>query len=85
MNVNQEIEVNGKIVKGSNNETKVKFIRYLDLIVPIATYRLETRRVNKEDEKKINALELRCFRKILRVSVTEKRTNLKLKYFRHTK
>ena len=65
-----------KLWKGSNNKTKLKFIR--SLIFPIATYGSETWSMNKEAEKKINAFELRCYRKILRVPWTDKRTNISI-------
>ena len=62
-----------KLWKGSNNETKLKFLRAL--IFPIATYGSETWSLSKEAEKKINAFELKCYRKILRIPWTAKRTN----------
>ena len=65
-----------KLWKGSNAETKLKFLRAL--IFPIATYGSETWSLSKEAEKKINAFELRCYRKILRIPWTEKRTNVSI-------
>ena len=62
-----------KVWKGNNEETKLKFLRAL--IFPIATYGSETWSISKEAEKKINAFELRCYRRILRIPWTAKRTN----------
>ena len=51
----------------------------MSLIFPIATYGSETWSINKEAEKKIiNVFELRCYRKILRVPWTDKRTNISI-------
>jgi len=58
-----------------NDETiKPKFPRYL--IFSIANYGSETWTMSKKPEQKINAFEMRCYRKILRVQWTEKRTNV---------
>ena len=62
-----------KLWKGNNDQTKLKFLR--SLIFPIATYGSETWSLSKEAEKKINAFELRCYRKILRISYVDRRTN----------
>ena len=62
--------------KGNDETTKLKFLR--SLIFPIATYGSETWSMNKEAEQKINAFEMRCYRKILRVQWTEKRTNVSI-------
>ena len=67
-----------KVWKGNNEETKLKFLK--SLIFPIATYGSETWAVNKEAEKKINAFELRCYRRILRIPWTDKRTNISVFY-----
>ena len=63
-----------KVRKGNNESTKLKFLR--SLIFPIATYGSETWSISKEAEKKINAFELRCYRRILRIPWTDKRTNV---------
>ena len=54
-------------------KTKLKFIR--SLIFPIATYGSETWSIGKAAEKKINSFELRCYRRVLRIPWTDKRTN----------
>ena len=63
-----------KVWKGNNEKTKLKFLK--SLIFPIATYGSETWSISKEAEKKINAFELRCYRRILRIPWTDKRTNV---------
>ena len=62
-----------KLWHGTDKNTKIRFLRAL--IFPIATYGCETWTINKTSERKINAFELKCYRKILRVPWTEKRTN----------
>ena len=64
-----------KVWKGNDDKTKLKFLR--SLIFPIATYDYgsETWSISKEAEKKINAFEFKCYRKILRIPWTAKRTN----------
>ena len=63
-----------KIWKGNDVKTKLKFHR--SIIFPIAIYGSETWSLTKEAEKKINAFELRCYRRILRIPYTAKRTNV---------
>jgi hypothetical protein len=54
-------------------ETK---IRLMDaLVFPVATYGAETWTTRKADIKKIEAFENWCWRNMLRISWTEKRTN----------
>ena len=54
----------------------IKTPRFLRaLIFPIATYGCESWTINKTSERKINAFELKCYRTILRMPWTEKRTN----------
>ena len=65
-----------KVWKESDDKTKLKFLR--SLIFPIATYGSETWSISKEAEKKINAFEFRCYRKILRIPWTAKRTNVSI-------
>ena len=64
-----------KLWHGTNKNTKIRFLRAL--IFPITTYGCEswTISINKTSERKINAFELKCYRTILRVPWTEKRTN----------
>ena len=62
-----------KLWKGNSEKTKLKFIR--SLIFPIATYGSETWSIGKAAEKKINSFELRCYRRVLRIPWTDKRTN----------
>ena len=65
-----------KLWKGNNDQTKLKFLR--SLIFPIATYGSETWSLSKEAEKKINAFGLTCYRKILRISYVDRRTNVSI-------
>ena len=62
-----------KLWHGTDKNTKIRFLRAL--IFPIATYGCESWTINKTSERKINAFELKCYRTILRVPWTEKRTN----------
>ena len=62
-----------KLWHGADKNTKIRFLRAL--IFPIATYGCESWTINKTSERKINAFELKCYRTILRVPWTEKRTN----------
>ena len=62
-----------KLWKGNDEKTKLKFVR--SLIFPIATYGSETWSISKEAAKKINSFELRCYRRVLRIPWTAKRTN----------
>ena len=62
-----------KLWKGNDEKTKLKFVR--SLIFPIATYGSETWSISKEAAKRINSFELRCYRRVLRIPWTAKRTN----------
>ena len=62
-----------KVWKGNDDKTKLKFLR--SLIFPIATNGSETWSISKEAAKKIDAFEFKCYRKILRIPWTAKRTN----------
>ena len=62
-----------KLWKGSVESTKLQFLK--SLIFPIAKYGAETWSLSKQAEQRINAFEMRCYRRILRVPWTEKRTN----------
>ena len=65
-----------KLWKCTEEATKLKFLK--SLIFPIATYGSETWCLNKQAEQKINAFQMKSFRKILRVPWTEKRTNVSI-------
>ena len=65
-----------KLWKGTNEDTKLKFLKAL--IFPIATYGSETWCLSKQAEQRINSFQMKCLRKILRVSWTEKRTNISI-------
>ena len=59
--------------KGQDARTKLRIIRAC--VFPTATYGCETWTSNKTVSKIINAFEMKCYRRILRVSWTEHRTN----------
>ena len=65
-----------KLWKGTNDDTKLKFLKAL--IFPIATYGSETWCLSKQAEQRINSFQMKCLRKILRISWTEKRTNISI-------
>ena len=44
-------------------------------IFPVAIYGCEAWTISKSDEKKITSFEIQCYRKILRISWTERKTN----------
>ena len=44
-------------------------------IFPIATYGCESWTISKADEKRIDAFEMKCYRKVLRIPWTEKASN----------
>ena len=54
-------------------ETKVRLMEAL--VFPVATYEAETWTLRQADIKKIEAFENWCWRKMLRISWIEKRTN----------
>ncbi|GFN86089.1 endonuclease-reverse transcriptase [Plakobranchus ocellatus] len=62
-----------KIWKGQDVHTKVRILK--SIIFPTATYGCEAWTINKTDSKRITAFELKCYRKILRISWTEKIRN----------
>ena len=66
-----------KLWKGADETTKLKFLK--SLIFPIAKYGAETWSISKLAEQKINAFENKCYRRILRVPWTDKRTNVSIK------
>ena len=65
-----------KLWKCTEEATKLKFLK--SLIFPIATYGSETWCLSKQAEQKINAFQMKSFRRILRVPWTEKRTNVSI-------
>ena len=69
----QKVQQMRSLWNGTNRNTKVRLLR--TCIFPIATYGSETWTINNSTEKYINAFELKCYRKILKISWTEKRTN----------
>lgn len=61
------------IWKGQDNHTKLKILRAC--IFPSATYGCETWTLNRAALKSISGFEMKCYRRILRISWTERRTN----------
>lgn len=62
-----------KIWKGQCIDTKMRILR--STIFPTATYGCEAWTINSTDSKKITAFEMKCYRKILRISWIEKISN----------
>ena len=62
-----------KLWKATDNEMKLRVVRAC--VFPTATYGCEAWTLSKNMTKRINAFEMKCYRKILRVSWTEHRTN----------
>ena len=65
-----------RLWKGADENTKIKFLK--SLIFPVATYGSETWCLSKQAEQKVNAFQMKSFRKILRIPWTEKRTNVSI-------
>ena len=65
-----------RLWKGTDENTKLKFLKAL--IFPVATYGSETWCLNKQAEQKVNAFQMKSFRKILRIPWTEKRMNVSI-------
>ena len=59
--------------KNENIRTKMKILK--TCIFPVAIYGCEAWTITKNDEKKIDAFEMKCYRKILRIPWTAKETN----------
>ena len=57
-------------------ETKVKLVKVL--VFPIALYGAETWTMRKHERRKIDAFELWCWRRVLRVSWMERKTNISI-------
>ena len=79
-------EIRKRLAMATNKLTKMKFLwmgqdaqanlRILRVcIFPIATYGCEAWMLGKTNLKRINAFEMKCYRKILRISWTEHITN----------
>ena len=64
------------IWKGTDITTKLRFLRAC--VFPIATYGCETWTIDRSSENIINAFECKCYRRILRIPWTEKRTNMSI-------
>ena len=86
------------IWKGQCKKTKLRVLE--TVVFPTALYGCEAWTINNTDAKRITSFEIKCYRKILRISWMEKVTNkecfqdcmllqkaktLKLKYFGHIK
>ena len=59
--------------RGITKNTKTRLVR--TLVFPIATYGCETWSLTKDDCSRINAFELWCWRRMLRIPWTARRTN----------
>ena len=59
--------------RGVTLETKVKLVKVL--VFPIVLYRAKTWTMRKHERRKIDAFELWCWRRVLRVSWTQRKTN----------
>ena len=64
-----------KVIKSKNISlaTKIRIIK--TMVFPVTTYGCESWTIKQADRRKIDAFELWCWRRILRVPWTEKRTN----------
>ena len=58
---------------GIRKELKMKLVKAL--IWPVITYGAEGWTLKKDDERRLEAAEMWCYRRMLRISWTEKRTN----------
>ena len=58
-----------------SQSTELKFRTLKACIFPVATYGCEAWTISKTEEKKITSFEMKCYRKILRISWTERKTN----------
>ena len=59
--------------RGVTTKTKIRLVKAL--VFPVATYGAESWTMRKRERKKIDAFELWCWRRLLRVSWRERRTN----------
>ena len=55
-------------------DLKLRLLRAL--VFPIAVYGCESWSMNKADQKRVDAFEMWCYRRILRISWTEMRSNV---------
>ena len=60
--------------RGVTTETKVELVKVL--VFPIVLYGAETWTMRKHERRKIDAFELWCWRRVLRVSWMERKTNI---------
>ena len=58
-----------------SQSTELKWRTLKACILPVAIYGCEAWTISKTDEKKITSLEMKCYRKKLRISWTERKTN----------
>ena len=58
-----------------SQSTELKWRTLKACIFPVAIYDCEAWTISKTDEKKITSFEMKCYRKILRISWTERKTN----------
>ena len=72
-----ELDTIGKY-RGIRKEFKMKLVKAL--IWPVITYGAEIWTLEKYDERRIEAAEMWCYRRMLRISWTEKRTNKSILY-----
>ena len=59
--------------KGITKSTKVRFVKAL--MFPVLMYGCESWTINSKDEAKLNSFEYWCWRRLLRISWKDKRTN----------
>ena len=67
-----ELDTIGKD-RGIRKELKMKLVKAL--IWPVITYGAEGWTLKKDDERRLEAAEMWCYRRLLRITWTEKRTN----------
>ena len=58
-----------------SQSTELKWRMLKACIFPVAIYGCKAWTISKTDEKKITSFEMKCYRKILRISWTERKTN----------
>ena len=58
-----------------SQSTELKWRTLKACIFPVAIYGCEAWTISKTDEKKITSFEMKCYRKTLRISWTERKTN----------
>lgn len=63
-----------KLWQNTNTSMKIKLLRAC--IFPVATYGCESWTITQTMQKKIQAFETRCYRKVLKISWTEKKRNI---------